>query len=63
MELQQGGYRLAVAEALAYEQLTSEHGSAVTSMTRRDPGETGPLVVDIDGDIYLIAADGTITQE
>jgi hypothetical protein len=37
--------------------------NGVVSTTRRDPGETGPLVVHLDdGSEKIVAEDGTVTD-
>ncbi len=46
------------AEHAAVDKLQGENPDATVSMTRRDPGDTGPLLVHVDGDTYEVAEDG-----
>ena len=48
------------AEGAAIDKLLAEHEGEQASFTRRDPGETGPLVISFDGgeDTWEIAEDG-----
>ena len=46
------------AEATAIEKLEGEHPDEQMTLTRRDPGDTGPLVVHIGDDSWEIGEDG-----
>jgi hypothetical protein len=46
------------AEAAAIEKLQGENPDAPISLTRSEPGETGPLLVHVGEDSYQIAEDG-----
>ena len=46
------------AEHAAVDKLIGENPDANVSLTRRDPGESGPLVVHVDDDSYEVADDG-----
>ncbi len=51
------------AESAAIDALLEEHGGeAVKSFTRTQPGETGPLHVTIEEDVYEVAEDGTTVK-
>lgn len=56
--LSEGRIGLEEAESKAVDKLMGENEGKPVAMTRRDPGETGPLIVDVDGVEYEIAADG-----
>lgn len=45
-------------ETAAVGKLQSENPDATISLTRRDPGETGPLLVHVDDDSYEVDEDG-----
>ena len=49
------------AEGEAIAKLLAKHGDAAT-LTRRDPGETGPLLVHIGHDSWQIDQDGNATK-
>ncbi len=51
------------AEHDAIDKLRATHPDAAISFSRRDPGETGPLVVDVDDDIYIVQADGKTRKQ
>lgn len=46
------------AEVAAVDKLAAGHDQAAVSLTRRDPGETGPLLVHIEADTWEIGEDG-----
>lgn len=46
-------------EHVAVEALLVEHGEQV-SLTRRDPGETGPVVVTADDKVFHVHDDGSV---
>ncbi len=56
--LQEGGVPLNEDEQGAVDKLRAENPDAPISMTRRDPGESGPLVVHVEDDTYEVADDG-----
>ncbi len=62
MELQEGRMPLNEAESAAISALVVEHGDAVKSFTRTQPGETGPLHVTVEDDVYEVAEDGTTVK-
>ena len=42
-------------EAAEVERLIEEHGNENVTLTRRDPGESGPLVVQFsDGQVFIV---------
>ncbi len=45
-------------EHAALDKLRAENPDAGISATRKDPGDTGPLLVHVDDDTYQIAEDG-----
>ncbi len=51
------------AEHDAIDKLIADNPAAQVSFSRRDPGETGPLIVDIGGDEYEVSADGTTVKQ
>lgn len=56
--LQTGRAPMNEAENAAVDKLALEHEGKAMSLTRRDAGETGPLLVHVDDDSYEIAEDG-----
>ncbi len=61
--LSEGRMPLNEAEDAAIDALIEEHGGeAVRSFTRTEPGETGPLHVTVDDDVYEVAEDGTTVK-
>ncbi len=56
--LQEGRLPLNDAEHAAVDKLRGENEDAEISATRKDPGETGPLLVHVDDDTYEVADDG-----
>lgn len=56
-ELQPGRIPMTDTETKALDALIEEHGAA-RSLTRRDPEETGPVIVDFDGRRFQIDANG-----
>ncbi len=49
------------AENAAVDALIEKHGDELQGFTRRDPGDTGPLLVHAGEDTYEIAEDGEVT--
>ncbi len=61
--LSEGRMPLNEAEDAAIDALIEEHGGeAVRSFTRTEPGETGPLHVTVDDDVYEVAEDGATVK-
>jgi hypothetical protein len=61
--LQPGRLPLTTAESEAVDALFEKHGDALLSLTRRDPGETGPVLAHIGADTYEIDPDGKVTKQ
>lgn len=59
--LESGRIPMNSAEHAAVEKLIAEKGgsASVVSVSRVEPGEQGPLVVQLDELQYLVLADGT----
>lgn len=51
---------LTAEEQDAVQTLLDEHGGG--SLTRRDPGETGPVVVHVGDRIWEVEEDGTVSE-
>ncbi len=51
------------AEHDAIDKLIADNPDASVSFSRRDPDETGPLIVDVDDDRYEVSADGTTVKQ
>ncbi len=58
MQLSTGRIELNEDEKAAVEKLAHENDGAAISLTRRDPGETGPLLVHVDDATYEVGEDG-----
>jgi len=56
--IEEGRISVQDAESAAIEKLRSENPDAAISLTRRDPGNTGPLLVHVDDDTYEVGEDG-----
>lgn len=56
--LSEGRLPLSEAEHAAVDKLAAEHPDDVVSLTRRDPGESGPLLVQAGAKTWEIASDG-----
>ncbi len=56
--LREGRLPLNDAEHAAVDKLAGENEGASISLTRRDPGETGPLLVHVDDVAYEVSDDG-----
>ena len=52
--LQPGRLPLNAAEHAAVDSLLEQHPGQPISLTRRDPGETGPLLVHVGDDTYQL---------
>ncbi len=46
------------AEHEAVDKLIAKHPGAAVSLTRRDPDNSGALLVHVDDDTYTVAEDG-----
>ncbi len=56
--LHEGRIPLEDAEHAAVDKLIAKNPDTPVSFSRRDPGETGPLVVGVGDDTYIVQADG-----
>ena len=56
--LREGRLPLLAAEHAAVDALIAKYPDEAVSLTRRDPGETGPLLVHVGGDTYEIDETG-----
>jgi hypothetical protein len=56
--LSEGRLPLSDAEHQAVDKLQGEHPDESVTVTRRDPGETGPLVAQVGDDSWEIGEDG-----
>jgi len=61
--LSEGRIELAQPEHAAVDRLIAKNLDAAVSFVRRDPGETGPLLVYVDDDTYTVAADGKTRKQ
>lgn len=61
--LRAGRIPLLAAEHDAVDTLISKNPDARVSLTRRDTGETGPLLVHVDEDVYLVTEDGRARKQ
>lgn len=52
-------------EEEAVNRLRAKHGTAAStvSMCRNDPGESGPVRLEVDGDVWLVTEDGHYRKE
>ncbi len=57
-DLQANRIPATVAEHAAVNKLQVENADSPVSMTRRDPGESGPLLIHVGDDTYEVADDG-----
>lgn len=60
--LNEGRIPLTDAEHAAVNQLLAKHPEIAVSLTRRDPGETGPVLVHVGDDSYQVSAAGRIKK-
>ena len=58
-----GRLPLSPAEHDAVNTLASKHPDAALSLTRRDPGETGPLLVHVDDATYEVDESGRAVKQ
>jgi hypothetical protein len=56
--IEQGRIPLSKEEHVAIEKLLRENDGAAISLTRRDPGETGPVLVHVADVTYQIDENG-----
>ncbi len=62
--LSDGRMPLSDAESASVDKLISDHADGgKVHLTRRDPGETGPLLVHIGDDIYTVKEDGKTRKQ
>lgn len=61
--LHEGRIPLLAAEHDALDALIQKNPDASVSATRRDPGETGPLLVQVDGNTFLVSDDGRARKQ
>lgn len=62
--LRQGSIPMTSKEIEACKNLVVKHGDAnVLSITRRDPGETGPVLAHVGDDTYLVESDGRTRKQ
>ena len=61
--LREGRLLLNRAEHNAADKLAEENPSESVSMTRRDPGETGPLLVHVGDATYLVDETGRARKQ
>ena len=50
------------AEHQAVEELIAAHPGVAVSLTRRDPGESGPVLVHVDAATFVVAEDGSAEE-
>ncbi len=60
--LQEGRIPLEQAEHDAVDKLIADNPGVPIGFTRRDSGETGPLLVTVDGTVYQVSAKGRVTK-
>lgn len=60
--LRPGRIPLTPAEHDAVDDLIGRHAGAAVSLTRRDPGESGPLLVHVGDETYLVDEQGCATR-
>ena len=61
--LREGRLPLLAAEHDAVDTLIAKNPDQPVSMTRRDPGETGPLLVHVGDSTYLVDETGKATKQ
>lgn len=61
--LSDGRLPLNAAEHDAAETLAAKNKGKPVSLTRRDPGETGPLLVHVGDDTYVVGEDGRARKQ
>jgi hypothetical protein len=61
--LNDGRITMNEAEHAAVDKLASKNADAAVSMTRRDPGEAGPLLVHVDNSTYIVDDAGKATKQ
>ncbi len=61
--LGEGRIPLQQEEHDAVDKLIAKHPDDPVSFSRRDPGETGPLVVGVGEDTYIVQADGKTRKQ
>lgn len=63
MLLREGRPPLTPAEHDAVETLIVRHPDEPVSLTRRDPGETGPLLVHVGAATYIVDGAGRVRKQ
>ncbi len=61
--LNEGRIQAEQAEHDAVDKLIEKHPDATVSITRRDENNTGPLLVHVDDDTYVVQADGKTRKQ
>ncbi len=61
--LHEGRIPLGDAEHAAVDKLIEKNPDTLVSFSRRDVGESGPLVVGVGDDTYIIQADGKTRKQ
>jgi prefoldin subunit 5 len=61
--LSEGRIEALQAEHDAVDKLRAKYADAAISLTRRDPDNTGPLLVHVDNDTYVVGEDGKVTKQ
>ncbi len=62
-QLREGRISASEAEHAAIDKLVADNPDAQVCFSRRDPGETGPLIVSVGEDVYEMADDGTTVKQ
>jgi hypothetical protein len=62
-ELREGRIPLEQAEHDAVDKLIANNADAAVSFTRRDPGDTGPLLVHVNDDTYVVSKNGAAKKQ
>ena len=60
--LKSGMLDMSRKERIAVDTLLDKLGEPKAGISRRDPGETGPLVVKVEGKRWEIGPDGEVTD-
>ena len=61
--LSEGRLPLNEAEHAAVAKLTAKNPDAPVSLTRRDPGESGPLLVHVGDSTHIVSEDGKTQKQ
>lgn len=60
--ISEGRIPLSKREHTAVEKLIADNPGKQVSLTRRDPGDTGPVLVYVDEKTYRVAGNGRVTE-